>query len=67
MTLSRRARRLVGYFLGGVYHVMCCRVVRAALLALGVWCAHPQPYAYSSIITAGTPLFSQTRGHSFRA
>lgn len=64
MTLSRTARRVVGRFLGSVHHVMFCWVVRAALLALGVWCAHHQPYARSSSIRAGIPPFQRTRGWS---
>ena len=57
MTLCRTARRVVGRFLGGVHRVMFYWVVRAALLALGIWGAYPQPYARSSSIQAGTPMF----------
>jgi hypothetical protein len=53
MILCRTARRVVGRFLGDVHRVMCCWVVRAALLALGVWCAYPQPHTHSFIIRAG--------------
>ena len=54
MALRHKARLGVGRVLGGIHHVMFCWVVRAPLLALGVWGAYPRPHAHSSIIRAGT-------------
>jgi hypothetical protein len=49
MAENRNAKRMAGRFLASFRSLISSWFVKAALLSLSVWCAHPQFYALSLI------------------